>query len=61
LPDRSLMALRAVCARVANLSGAVELHDKLMEDEEGICVLSADGTDADVLTSPLYQRAYPLP
>jgi len=43
LPNRQLLALHAVCARVAHLSGAFQAIDEL-EDVEDTCALTFDGS-----------------
>ncbi|KAF5329748.1 hypothetical protein D9619_009172 [Psilocybe cf. subviscida] len=42
LPDPLLMAVRAVCVRVCNLSGATEHMEKIMDDLEDSTVISDD-------------------
>lgn len=42
LPDPLLMAVRAVCVRVCNLSGATEHMEKIMDDLEDTTVISDD-------------------
>lgn len=42
LPDPRLLALHAVCARVAHMSGAAEYIDQLKRDVEETKVLSKD-------------------
>ncbi|KAF5359881.1 hypothetical protein D9756_003613 [Leucocoprinus leucothites] len=53
LPDRSLIAIRAACARVANLSGAAEQADRILRDLEDTTVLADDGSLAELLSSRL--------
>ncbi|KAF5359877.1 hypothetical protein D9756_003616 [Leucocoprinus leucothites] len=53
LPDRSLIAIRAACARVANLSGAAEQADQILRDLEDTTVLADDGSMAGLLSSRL--------
>jgi hypothetical protein len=53
LPDPALIAIRAACARVVNLSGAAEQADQILRDMENSTVLSKDGSMADVLYSRL--------
>ncbi|KAF5359876.1 hypothetical protein D9756_003615 [Leucocoprinus leucothites] len=53
LPDRSLIAIRAACARVANLSGAAEQADQIIRDLEDTTVLADDGSMAGLLSSRL--------
>jgi hypothetical protein len=53
LPDPVLIAIRAACARVANLSGAAEQADRILRDMEDITVLADDGSMADLLSSRL--------
>jgi gamma-glutamylcyclotransferase (GGCT)/AIG2-like uncharacterized protein YtfP len=53
LPDPVLIAIRAVCARVANLSGAAEQADRILRDLEDITVLADDGSMAELLSSRL--------
>jgi len=49
LPDRRLLTLHAVCARVAHMSGAAEVIDELDRDVEEIRVLAFDGSSARLL------------
>ncbi|EKM76054.1 hypothetical protein AGABI1DRAFT_131574 [Agaricus bisporus var. burnettii JB137-S8] len=56
LPDPDLIAIRASCARVARISGAVEQNDEIIEDREMIPVLASDGSNADLLKSLLNRR-----
>ena len=53
LPDPVLIAVRAACARVANLSGAAEQADRILRDMEDITVLADDGSMAELLSSRL--------
>lgn len=53
LPDPALIAVRATCARVANLSGAAGQADQSLRDLEDTTVLADDGSMADLLTSRL--------
>jgi len=53
LPDPVLIAIRAACARVANLSGAAEQADRIFRDLEDITVLADDGSMAELLSSRL--------
>ena len=53
LPDPALIAIRAACARVVNLSGAAEQADQILRDMENTTVLAKDGSMADVLYSRL--------
>ncbi|KAJ7805948.1 hypothetical protein B0H14DRAFT_3882618 [Mycena olivaceomarginata] len=46
LPDPRLLALHAVCARVAHMSGAAEVLDKFDRDVEDVQVLAEDGSAA---------------
>ncbi|KAH7925157.1 hypothetical protein BV22DRAFT_1195403 [Leucogyrophana mollusca] len=57
LPDRTLIAIRSACARVAHLSGAVEQMDEVQRDMEATTVLANDGSTADLLSSLLLQRS----
>ncbi|KAG6826820.1 hypothetical protein H0H92_014290 [Tricholoma furcatifolium] len=50
LPDRTLLALRAACSRVANMSGAAEHIDHILRDLEEIPFLADDGSMADLLS-----------
>ncbi|KAH7921611.1 hypothetical protein BV22DRAFT_1038422 [Leucogyrophana mollusca] len=56
LPDRTLIAIRSVCARVAHLSGAVEQMDQVQQDVEATMVMANDGSTADLLGSLLLQH-----
>ncbi|KAK6997157.1 hypothetical protein R3P38DRAFT_3328876 [Favolaschia claudopus] len=49
LPSRQLLALHAVCARVAHMSGAAEALDKHDRDLEETWVLARDGGSANLL------------
>ncbi|KAF5359875.1 hypothetical protein D9756_003614 [Leucocoprinus leucothites] len=53
LPDRSLIAIRAACARVANLSGAAEQAKRILRDLEDTTILADDGSTAELLSSRL--------
>ncbi|KAK0457937.1 uncharacterized protein EV420DRAFT_1683095 [Desarmillaria tabescens] len=53
VPSESLLALHAVCAKVANFSGAAEYIDKLDQEVEDLGVLAHDGSSGDVLSSAL--------
>jgi hypothetical protein len=57
LPDPALIAIRAACARVVNLSGAAEQAEQILRDMENATVLSNDGSMADVLYSRLATSA----
>jgi len=50
-PSRELLALHAVCARVAHMSGAAEFLDKLELDAEETEVLAFDGSSAHLLSN----------
>ena len=56
LPDPRLLALHAVCVRVAHMSGAAEALDELDRDIEDALVLAEDGASANLL----YMRLSPL-
>lgn len=49
LPSSHLLALHAVCAKVAQLSGASEYIDHIYNEMESISVSAHDGTSSDVL------------
>ncbi|KAJ7475698.1 hypothetical protein FB451DRAFT_1173712 [Mycena latifolia] len=49
LPDPRLLALHAVCARVAHMSGAAEVLDKFDQDMEELQDLAEDGSTAKLL------------
>ena len=49
LPDRNLLGLHAVCARVAHMSGAAEYIDQIQDELEDIMVLAQDGSSAKYL------------
>ncbi|KAF7978037.1 hypothetical protein HWV62_1925 [Athelia sp. TMB] len=53
LPDSILIAIRASCARVANLSGAAEQANRILRDLEDTTVLADDGSMAELLSSRL--------
>ena len=57
LPSRDLLALRAACARVANMSGAAEQIDQIYRDEEDTTVMAYDGSTGYILSSLLNARA----
>jgi len=48
LPDRQLLTLHAVCARVAHMSGAIQIIDKSELDVEDTKVLASDDLSADL-------------
>ena len=50
-PDPQLLALHAVCARVAHTSGAAEFLDELERDAEETNVLAFDGSSAHLLSN----------
>ncbi|KAG6846607.1 hypothetical protein H0H93_012855, partial [Arthromyces matolae] len=50
LPDPVLLAIRAACSRVANMSGANEHIDQILRDLEEITTLADDGSMADLLS-----------
>ncbi|KAJ3498576.1 hypothetical protein NLJ89_g10201 [Agrocybe chaxingu] len=56
LPDPKLLAIHAVCAKVAHMSGAAEYFDKFDCDVEDITVLSQDGTSAPLLAGLLTRK-----
>ncbi|KAJ3794296.1 hypothetical protein GGU11DRAFT_690093, partial [Lentinula aff. detonsa] len=58
LPSPDLLALHAVCAKVAHLSGAGEYVEQLDRDVEELCVLAADGQSFQTLEYAL-TRATP--
>ncbi|KAF7296144.1 hypothetical protein MKEN_01429700 [Mycena kentingensis (nom. inval.)] len=49
LPDPRLLALHAVCAEVAHMSGAAKVLDEFVREEEEIGVLAQDGGSAELL------------
>ncbi|KAJ7643827.1 hypothetical protein FB45DRAFT_282536 [Roridomyces roridus] len=49
LPDPRLLALHAVCVRVAHMSGAAEALDEFDRDMEETSVLAEDGASAHLL------------
>ncbi|KAJ7044743.1 hypothetical protein C8F04DRAFT_942092 [Mycena alexandri] len=58
LPEPRLLALHAVCVRVAHMSGAAQALDDLDRDVEDTLVLARDGASANLLDmklSPLVQ------
>ncbi|KAJ7867771.1 hypothetical protein B0H14DRAFT_333427 [Mycena olivaceomarginata] len=62
LPDPRLLALHAVCARVAHLSGAAEVLDKFDRDVEDVQVLAEDGSMAmflDLVLGPYVGKYVP--
>jgi len=48
-PHPQMLALHAICARVAHMSGAAEFLDKLKLDAEETSVLAFDGSSAHLL------------
>lgn len=50
-PDPRLLALHAICARVAHMSGAVNFFDQLEWDVDEMNVLASDGSSAPLLDS----------
>ena len=52
-PSPQLLALHAVCAKVAHLSGAGEHIDKFDRDADDMDVLATDDTSSEVLTNAL--------
>jgi hypothetical protein len=53
LPNPVLIAIRATCAHVTNLSGAAEQANRILRDLEDIIVLADDGSMAELLSSCL--------
>lgn len=53
LPSPQYLALHALCARVAHLSGAAEYIESFYKDMENTDVLSVDGSSADLLSYAL--------
>jgi len=53
MPSRKYLALHAACAKVANLSSAVEYLDNLDRDREESTVLAFDGSSAAVFEHAL--------
>ncbi|KAK7434924.1 hypothetical protein VKT23_019927 [Stygiomarasmius scandens] len=53
LPDPTLLALHATCARVFCMSGADDYYEKMYEDAEELLVLAADGSSADILAEQM--------
>lgn len=53
LPDPLLIALRAICARVANMSGATKQMEQILADMEDSTVLSDNGSMAALLATRL--------
>ncbi|KAF8274683.1 hypothetical protein EI94DRAFT_1712881 [Lactarius quietus] len=49
LPSPDLLALHATCAQIADLSGAGEYVDQILDDMEKIDVLEHNGTSSEVL------------
>ncbi|KAJ6542239.1 hypothetical protein DFH09DRAFT_47350 [Mycena vulgaris] len=56
LPEPRLLALHAVCVRVAHMSGAAQALDDLDQDVEDTLVLARDGASANLL----YMKLSPL-
>ena len=53
LPNPDCLRIHAACCKVAQLSGAAEHMDKILEDLEDMRVLSQDGSSAHVLAFAL--------
>lgn len=53
LPDPRLIAVRAICARVSNKSGAIEHMDQILEDLKNSMGLAENGSMADLLAARL--------
>ncbi|KAJ3859242.1 hypothetical protein EV359DRAFT_86640 [Lentinula novae-zelandiae] len=53
VPDRKLIALHAMCAKVAHMSGAGAYVEDLDRDVEDLGVLASNGGSADVLSHAL--------
>ncbi|KAJ3899282.1 hypothetical protein F5879DRAFT_523733 [Lentinula edodes] len=53
VPDRELIALHAMCAKVAHMSGAGAYVEDLDRDVEDLGVLASNGGSADVLSHAL--------
>ncbi|KAJ4495234.1 hypothetical protein C8R41DRAFT_298292 [Lentinula lateritia] len=53
VPDRELIALHAMCAKVAHMSGAGAYIEDLDRDVEDLGVLASNGGSADVLSHAL--------
>lgn len=53
LPNSRYLVLHAICARILHLSGAAELIEDSIRDEEELQTLSSDGNSADLLTFAL--------
>ncbi|KAG8819636.1 hypothetical protein FRC17_010369 [Serendipita sp. 399] len=56
LPDPTLIAIRAACARVAHVSGALEQFEQILEEAEETLVMAIDGSTADLLISLLHRE-----
>ena len=52
-PFGCFLGLHAVCAKVAQMSGAARLLDELEEELEGLNVLAGDGSSAEHLAHRL--------
>lgn len=59
LPDRQFLTLHAVCARVAHMSGAIQIIDKSELDVEDTKVFASDGLSADLLDHHMAFAAAP--
>ncbi|KAJ7066908.1 hypothetical protein B0H15DRAFT_947151 [Mycena belliarum] len=57
LPSPSLLAIRAACSRVAQMSGAAEQIDQILRDLEDTPVLAEDGGSAHLLSARLSQSS----
>ncbi|EDR00730.1 uncharacterized protein LACBIDRAFT_313190 [Laccaria bicolor S238N-H82] len=60
LPSPSLLAIRAVCSRVAHISGAADHFDQILRDLEDTPVMAENGGSAHLLASRLMQLSHPV-
>ena len=58
LPDRRLLAIHAVCARVANMSGAADVIEEWDRGLDETDVLAEDGSSASIITRQLSNLAF---
>lgn len=56
VPSPELLALHAMCCKVAHLSGATEFFEKTRREVDDLEVLSADGTSANALHFALLSK-----
>lgn len=58
MPSKAYLDLHATCCKVAAMSGAAELLDKLDREAEVTPVLASDGSSSELLTNALWHAVY---